>query len=152
MFIKRGIPLREVSLKAATNRGSVVRNRINRKSAAKVLIVLCTALGTGALPELPLFAATNFWMGASGDWNSSTNWSTGTLPSANDDVIIDVPAQITVTHSTGADTIRSLLCQESLVLSGGTLTVSNTMQVNNGFTLSGGTLQGATLLQGTNGQ
>jgi hypothetical protein len=66
-------------------------------------------------------------------------------------VVIDVPGLITVTHSSGTHTVRSILSQEAFSLSGGSLTVSNTVQVNNGFTLSGGTLVGATVLAGTNG-
>src|SRR4051812_28471258 len=44
---------------------------------------------------------------AGGAWNAGTNWSTGVVPTAVDDVVIDVPsASVTVTHSTGTDTIR----------------------------------------------
>jgi len=37
---------------------------------------------------------------------------------------------ITVTHSTGADKVRSVQSQQAFVLSGGTLTVSNTFQAS----------------------
>jgi RHS repeat-associated protein len=97
-------------------------------------------------------AASVSWVGGSGDWNTPTNWSAGALPGPNDDVVIDQPGVITVTHSSGTRSVKSLLCQETFVLSGGSLTVSNTVQANNGFNLSGGTLLRATVLPGTNGQ
>jgi len=98
------------------------------------------------------FAAEVTWTGGSGDWDTTNNWSTGALPGPDDDVVIDRPGDITVTHSSGTHSVKSLLCQEAFVLSGGSLTVSNTVQVNNGFSLPGGTLAGGTVLQGTNGQ
>jgi hypothetical protein len=61
------------------------------------------------------------------------------------------PGAITVTHSSGTHSVNSVLSQEAFVLSGGTLVVSNSIQVNNGLTLSGGTLRRASVLQGTNG-
>ena len=90
-------------------------------------------------------------VGGSGDWNTATNWSTGALPGPSDDVLINQPGPLTITHSSGTHSVNSVLSQDAFVLSGGTLTVSSTIQVNNGFTLSGGTLHGATVLQGTNG-
>ncbi|PYI88539.1 MAG: hypothetical protein DME26_03490 [Verrucomicrobia bacterium] len=104
----------------------------------------------------PAYAApgdpTIFWVGGSGDWNTPSNWNTGLLPGPNDDVLIDRPGiSITVTHSSGSHVVSSLLSQGAFVLSGGSLTVTNTVQVNAAFTLSGGTLKGAMVLQGTNG-
>ena len=44
---------------------------------------------------------------AGGDWDKPSNWSTGALPGAGDDVVIDTPG-ITVTRSTFAsDSIHS---------------------------------------------
>ena len=95
--------------------------------------------------------ATVTWVGGSGDWDMATNWSSGAEPGPDDDVVIGSGPTITVTHSTGADTVNSILSQQALVVSGGSLTVSSTIQVNNTFTLSGGTIAIATILQGTNG-
>ena len=92
------------------------------------------------------------WVGGSGDWNTATNWSTGALPGPGDDVVISpVDMSSTITHSSGAHTVNSLMSQVAFQLTGGSLTVSNTVQVNNTFTLAGGTLFQATVLQGTNG-
>src|SRR5688572_32736235 len=93
-------------------------------------------------------AATIWWVGGSGDWNTAGNWNTGVLPSPNDDVLIDTQGVITVTHASGTNAVKSIQCSENFVLSGGSLTVSNTFQVNNALTLSGGTLKRATVLQG----
>ncbi|HEV3084276.1 MAG TPA: Ig-like domain-containing protein [Gemmataceae bacterium] len=95
------------------------------------------------------------WIGASGDWGTAANWQdTATLanrlPGAGDDALINV-AGITVTHSTGADTVKSLTANDDFVLSGGTLSVTGNLQEQNGhaFSLSGGTLANATVKAGT---
>jgi len=95
------------------------------------------------------------WKGGSGDWGTPSNWSSGSLPGATDDVTIDLPG-ITVTHSSGSDTVRSLTMNDPFNLSGGTLTVTgnvaggNVLEQNgNLFTLSGGTLSGATVSAAT---
>ncbi len=116
------------------------------------LAVAAIALLLASLIPQPLQAATVAWVGGSGDWNTPGNWSTGALPGANDDVVIDRPGDITVTHSSAANSVKSLLSEEAFVLSGGSLTVSGTVQVNNGFSIFAATLAGATVLKGTNGQ
>jgi len=80
---------------------------------------------------------------ASGLWSVATNWSTGVLPGPADDVCIDVPADVVVTHSTGTDSIRSLVSNEDLVLSGGSLALAAPSVVYRSFTQSGGTFTGA---------
>src|SRR5262249_19679637 len=80
---------------------------------------------------------------ASGDWAEPSNWSTGTLPSANDDVVIAVAGEITVTHSVGTDTIRSLVSQERIALTGGSLSIETPSLIQNALDHSGGTLAGA---------
>src|SRR5271157_1326564 len=76
-------------------------------------------------------AQTVTWIGGSGDWNTATNWSTGALPGPTNDVVIGSGPGITVTHSSGAHTVNSIFSQQAFVVSGGSLTVSNTIQVNN---------------------
>ena len=75
-------------------------------------------------------AATVSWIAGSGDWNTPANWSTGALPGPDDDVVIDQPAEITVTHVSGTNSVNSPQCEEALVLSGGSFTVANTVQDN----------------------
>jgi hypothetical protein len=95
-------------------------------------------------------AATVSWVGGNGDWNTTTNWSTGSLPAADDDVVISSGPAITITHSAGTHTVHSVQSEQAFVLSGGVLAVSSTFQASNTFTLSGGTLQTATVIV-TNG-
>ncbi len=122
-------------------KGSSFMNRQIGTTLLSALVVL--------LPTL-LHAATVAWVGGSGDWDTATYWSTGALPGPNDDVVIGSGPGITVTHSTGADSVNSILSQQAFVLSGGSLAVSTTFEASNTFTLSGGTLQNATVVT-TNG-
>ncbi len=98
-----------------------------------------------------LRSATVSWVGGSGDWNTPANWSTGALPGPGDDVVIGAGPAISITHSSGAHSVKSISSQQAFALSGGSLNVASTLQVNNSFTLSAGTLVQATVLQGGNG-
>jgi hypothetical protein len=71
-----------------------------------------------------------------------SNWSTGQLPGPRDDVVIDMPGVVTVTHAAGADAVRSLVCEESFILSGGSLSLATASVLNGPFTQSGGGLTG----------
>src|SRR5207249_7780168 len=63
-----------------------------------------------------------YWINpAGGDWGEPQNWSTGKLPGPLDDVLISTPTAVTITHSRGNDSIKSLLLESPLVLSGGRL-------------------------------
>ena len=67
-------------------------------------------------------------------------------PGCGDDAVISEPG-ISVTHSTGSDTVKSLTLNDAFTLSGGTLTIvgSGNVQEQNSsvlFALSGGTLAG----------
>ena len=44
--------------------------------------------------------------------------------------MIDVPGDVTVTHRTGLTVINRLISRESLALTGGTLDVTTTLQVD----------------------
>jgi hypothetical protein len=83
-----------------------------------------------------------FWTNAAGgDWDTASNWSTGATPGSADDVIIDVPSGVTVTHSQNiADTVQSLVSQANLAVSFGSLTVTSDTTDAADLTLSGGTL------------
>ena len=64
-------------------------------------------------------AATVSWIGGSGDWNTAANWSSApALPGPDDDVVIDRPGDITVTHSSGSHSVKSLQTQGAIALSG----------------------------------
>jgi hypothetical protein len=81
------------------------------------------------------------WIGGSGNWTNTANWSTGVLPGTNDDVMLEAGPTLTVTHSTGTHVVRSIASDQPFLLSGGSLTVSNTFQTINTLTLSGGFLR-----------
>ncbi|MEQ1844318.1 MAG: Ig-like domain-containing protein, partial [Nitrospira sp.] len=87
-----------------------------------------------------------------GFWDVAGNWDGNVLPTATDDVLIDAPGNVTVIYRQGTSEIHSLTSANPLMLSGGTLTVAATVQVNNTFTLAGGTLKDATVLAGSGGQ
>ena len=80
------------------------------------------------------FAATATWSGAGGDylWSNPANWTGGALPGATDDVVIDVPGDVTVRMNAPHTTVRSLQCQESFFLESGPFTVTNGTSVVNG--------------------
>lgn len=99
-------------------------------------------------------AVVSWNVNASGSWNVASNWiddqGVSRLPGPDDDVVIDRPAGVyTITVSTGTQSVRSIVSAEALTVSGGTLTVANSVQVSNTFTLSGGTLRTATVAAGT---
>ena len=79
------------------------------------------------------------WTGAGGDglWQNPANWSRNTLPGPTDDVVIDVPGtNLTITLRSAA-TVRSLRCQESLVITGAVFQVTGgTSVVSGAFSLS----------------
>src|SRR5687768_10998199 len=115
----------------------------NMKTAQKrffilsMLVAICCQvanLGKGA---------TVSWDGGGGNnsWHTAANWSGNVVPGLNDDVLIDVPGDISVVHSTGSTTVRSLQCQEGFQLAGGTLTVTaGASTVNGALRLGAGTL------------
>jgi hypothetical protein len=98
-------------------------------------------------------AATIRWANpAGGSWHTASNWSPARVPGPADDVLIDVPSNVTITFNQGSATVHSLYSAESFQLTGGTLTVSTFVQVDGDFTLGGNaTLIGATIRPGASG-
>ena len=56
---------------------------------------------------------------AGGFWDDPANWEGGVLPGPNDNVLIDVPGDVTIIHRTGLTVINRLISRESLALTGG---------------------------------
>src|SRR5438552_584436 len=77
-----------------------------------------------------ILMSTVAWVGGSGDWNTVDSWRddamVNRLPGPDDDAVIDV-ANISVTHSTGSDTVKSLTINDPFTLSGGTLIVTGNL-------------------------
>jgi hypothetical protein len=104
-------------------------------------LTLVTKEGSSSVPPPP---NTVFWINTSGgDWSTATNWSTGKVPGATDDVVIDEPGNVTITHSGGTDSIHSLQSEDALVLSGGSLSLATASTLDSAFTFSNGTVSGA---------
>ncbi len=100
-----------------------------------------------ALEELVMPDAVRWINPAGGDWGVAANWDAGHVPGPGDDATIDLSG-ITVTHSTGTDSVNSLLVTgATFSLSGGALQTGVVQLQGAGtlFKLSGGTLQNATV-------
>lgn len=89
-----------------------------------------------ACPESAL-AVTKTWSGgASGEWNSSGNWSPAGIPSSSDDVTID-NAAVTATTTTinfstltiGSGTNTSSLTLTTNIGTGGSITINNAVTI-----------------------
>jgi hypothetical protein len=100
------------------------------------------AAAIGLLLALPVQAASVNWTGTTGYWDVSGNWNLG-LPTAIDDVIINVQGIQTVTVSSGSYTVNSINVtgDETLAVTGGALTINSTSNLGS-FNQSGGTLSG----------
>jgi hypothetical protein len=85
------------------------------------------------------------WVGGSGDWDTASNWSTGSLPTAADDVVINVANvdNLAITHNRSrTDIVHSLNVGNStysLSLSNGTLSLATASTIGGALTVSGGT-------------
>ncbi len=80
------------------------------------------------------------WIGPSGDWAVATNWSTGVIPSGEDNVRIElIGLDATVTISGGSQNVRDLVSTEVLSVSGGSLTVGGTATVTGELNLAANT-------------
>ena len=91
-------------------------------------------------------AIANWVTDADGEWHVGSNWSTGTPPTGEYVVQIDVGgANVrTITHSQGSTEVRRIASQEHIRLAGGTLwAIEQGISVANGLTIDGGTLRGA---------
>src|SRR2546428_9635102 len=101
--------------------------------ALKRILVLVVSI---FLAVTQVHGATVNWVDATGFWDVATNWSSNPLlPGAGDDVIISVAGVQTITHRSGADTIRSLSMTDNiLAVTGGSLIVTG------GVTMSGSTI------------
>jgi fibronectin-binding autotransporter adhesin len=85
------------------------------------------------------------WINATGgNWDNATNWSTGSLPGADDDVVISTAAAATITIQAGDGiTVQSITAgsNDTLSITGGTPTVSVGDSVLSGtLSMTSGTL------------
>ncbi len=81
-----------------------------------------------------------------GDWDTAGNWSSDTVPTASDDVTINIPVTNPITHGTSiADAVDSITSQDPITLSAGSLAVATSAALGASLTLSGGTINGGTI-------
>ncbi len=125
--------------------GERPRMRVGRwgRPFGLMIALLCVILTILRTANAQAACTVSWAVNADGFWDVASNWSTNAVPSASDDVCINVAGNITVTHRQGTTSINSLRSEEALILSGGTFSVTTDIQVNNNFTLSGGTLPNA---------
>ncbi|MCB0317860.1 MAG: hypothetical protein KDD56_03825, partial [Bdellovibrionales bacterium] len=85
-----------------------------------------------------LFAADVSWISnASGNWSDGSNWDRGVPPEIGDRAIIDVPsADITVSINNQNIEILSISSEESLSITSGSLTVSETSNIDGSLSLN----------------
>jgi hypothetical protein len=74
-------------------------------------------------------------------WGDPLNWSGNNLPGPNDDVTISVASNPTIVVGAGAWTIRSLVCNENLTVSGGNLSVAQSSSIGGSLTIASGQLR-----------
>jgi hypothetical protein len=76
------------------------------------------------------------WIGVSGDWSTSSDWSTGTVPGPSDKAVIAAPGSYTVTVTTPEDVGSARLNDPGAILEiqsqFGTLAVSGSVVVRSG--------------------
>src|SRR5450631_1276400 len=65
---------------------------------------------------------------SNGDWSETAPWG-GSLPQPGDDVV--VAGSGTLTHSTGDDTVHNMTLDETLVVTGGSITTTGALSVQN---------------------
>jgi Ca2+-binding RTX toxin-like protein len=71
-----------------------------------------------------LLAAIGWDGGGDGaSWHDPLNWDSDSLPTVADDVVIDVPEDVTVRHTTGDTEINSLTLAENFELAGGSMLI-----------------------------
>jgi hypothetical protein len=87
-----------------------------------------------------------FWDGGGNgtSWEDPLNWSNNLLPTAADDVTIDVAGSPNITLSSGLQSIHSLVLAESLSVNGGTLAVATSAALTGSLTVNGGTIANGT--------
>jgi hypothetical protein len=97
-----------------------------------------------ALEDRRLLSAVSWTNANGGDWDTASNWSTGSLPGPADDVSITIAVSNPITHSSSTDSVHSLTCTDPLTISGGSLSLAAASTITGTtLTLSGGTLTGA---------
>ena len=108
---------------------------------------------TDQVSSFDVVATTATWTNAGGGfWDDPNNWQNGKLPSPADDVVIDVAGNNEIVHRSGNSKIVSLVSSSSIRITGGTLDVATTAEINHDLFIDGGRLNNATVLPSSGGQ
>jgi alpha-L-arabinofuranosidase len=77
---------------------------------------------------------------AGGSWNTASNWSTGFVPGADSDVVINQPGNIQIALAGNASINSLSITGDTLTVSGGVLAAATTVTNNGTITLSNGSV------------
>ncbi len=115
----------------------------NKLSAQKRRLKSARLISSAIEPlEQRLLLSTVSWIGGSGSWSTASDWSSGTVPTSANIVVIDQPGNIQVTL-TGNGSVGSLrVTGDTLLVSSGTLSAATSSYLYAGSSLQ---LSGATL-------
>jgi hypothetical protein len=137
-------------MKAKSRRRHRTIGRASRTRFSRGNSLLRPRLTFELLEDRRLLSTVTWINPAGGDWSVANNWldaSTGQnrVPAAGDDVVINESqaGSITITHTTGDDSVNSLTSNQNIVLSGGSISIAAASEITSNLTLSGGTLAGA---------
>lgn len=114
---------------------------VNSSISGVVLGTSTTSAAAGALRLAPT-SVTNFWLTGSGDWVDSAKWSRGHAPTSGESITVDPTGAQTVTVSSGASGLASLLLgnDDTFFITGGNFVLPMSSTLGGTLTLSGGTL------------
>jgi hypothetical protein len=100
------------------------------------------AFGSELDTDFTVTPFTDVWSSIrSGDWNSPSNWSTGVVPIATDDVYLGLPLGLTASARGLAVSLNSLVENGggTLDIIGGSLAVTNAAQISGNLVIDGAT-------------
>ena len=119
------------------------------RRARSTTAALCLFLA-GWAPEASAQDTFNWNTDSNGSWHDGFNWDQGTAPNGvSDVVVISRPAAnptVSYTALSGARLVESLVSEEAIVLTGGSLEVLTNAEFIGSFTLMGGTLKGGMIV------
>jgi hypothetical protein len=99
----------------------------------------CYRLRLELLEDRTLLDAVH-WKGGSGEWSDPNHWDLR-VPGAGDDAIIGT-ADVTVTHSSGTDAVKSITSAAMISISGGSLQVAEVLRTTAPLEVNSATLTG----------
>ena len=121
--------------------GSSVTGTFDTVNQATNFSITQNNTGTGL--RLDVSSLFNTWTGVTDlTWDDPSNWSRNQIPQTDHSTFINVGG-ITVTHSTGTDSVNdlTLIGSSTLAITNGSLTVSNASTIAGSLSLTGGTFK-----------